>query len=97
MSSTHLLFGLFGQHSEPVSNHAQDSCEVGQAHQDPEPDQRLVPLHVLDLPIPTWDNSGRVVTLDANYWIIYVYTLMPATAKLLSTIKNVAQLLFFLN
>lgn len=54
MNETHLLFGLFRQHSKPVSNHAEDSSKVHQTHQDPEPHQRLVPVHVLDPPVSTW-------------------------------------------
>lgn len=41
---THLSPGLLGQDPKPVCNHGQDGSKVGQAQQDPEPHQGLVPV-----------------------------------------------------
>lgn len=53
MVNTHFLLGFFGEDSQPVADHAQDGSEVRQTHQDPEPDQRLVPFIVLYSPVPS--------------------------------------------
>ncbi len=50
---SYLFFCFLGQNPEPVSNHAQDRSEIRQTHQNPEPDQRLVPFHVFYFSITT--------------------------------------------
>ncbi len=50
---SYLFFCFLGQNPEPVSNHAQDRSEIRQTHQNPEPDQGLVPFHVFYFSITT--------------------------------------------
>lgn len=40
----HLSSGFLWQNPKPVSNHGQNGCKVGQTQQDPEPDQRFIPV-----------------------------------------------------
>ncbi len=51
---SYLFFCFLGQNPEPVSNHAQDRSEIRQTHQNPEPDQRLIPFHVFYFSITTY-------------------------------------------
>ena len=59
MTARYLLLGLLGDHPEPVPDHAEHGSEVGQAHQDPEPDQRAVPLPVLYAPVAPWTHRAE--------------------------------------
>lgn len=39
---SYLFLCLFRNHSEPVSNHAQDSSKISKSYEDPKPHDRLI-------------------------------------------------------
>lgn len=53
----HLGSGFLRQNSKPVANHGQNRCKVGKTQQDPEPDQRLIPVVVPILPRTFWEDT----------------------------------------
>jgi len=58
---SYLLFCFLGQNPEPVSDHAENRSEIRQTHQNPEPDHRLVPFHVLDSAISTYKITKQII------------------------------------
>lgn len=61
---TYLFFCPLGDDSEPVSYHAEDCSEVSQAHQNPEPYDRFIVVHVFYF-WPTC-RHGHKVRLDVE-------------------------------
>lgn len=58
----HLSSGFLRQNSKPVANHGQNGCKVGKTQQDPEPDQRLVPVIIPILPRTFCEDTKSVLS-----------------------------------